>query len=207
MRQVDGLADGSGDEGLNRRHHPHVTLPADRALAVGGREGAIEDGEIVLPEVGGTLDGVLLVDVGHDVGDRLRAIAELAERRGHGPIDHLEKPPAHQFLVLDQGDVRLHPGGVTVEHEGDGAGWGQDRGLGVAVAVDGAQLMGVIPSLAGGRQDRGRRVLAGDLVGGGAVLFHHPQHGLAVDLVALKGADLLGDPGRLRVRLTGEDGG
>src|ERR1019366_1620324 len=86
LGQVDRLADGPRDERLDRGHHPHMPLPADRALAVGGWEGAVEDGEIVLAMMRGALDGVVLVDVGQDGGDRLLAVAQLEQRRGYGPI-------------------------------------------------------------------------------------------------------------------------
>src|SRR5262249_37351130 len=46
-----------------------------------------------------------------------------------------------QLLVLDERDVRLDAGGVAVHHEGDGAGRGDDRRLGVADAVLRPQLV------------------------------------------------------------------
>ena len=86
-------------------------------------------------EAGGPLDGLGLVDVAEDGADLVAGVAEALEREGDGVVDDLEHAAADELLVLHQRDVRLDAGGVAVHHEADGAGGGEDRDLGVAVAV------------------------------------------------------------------------
>ena len=45
--EVDGLGDGSGEEGLGGGHHLDVAHVVDGAGSLGGLEGAIEDGEVL----------------------------------------------------------------------------------------------------------------------------------------------------------------
>src|ERR1019366_5353994 len=125
----------------------------------------------------------------------------------NGVVDDLEHAAADQLLVLDQCDVRSDTGGVEVEHEADGAGRCDDRDLAVAVAVPRTQLVGLVPGGPGGGEQVRIDGGGGDRVGGLTVLGHDPEHRLAVDRVAVKGAHLAGDPGRLGVPLAGEDGG
>src|SRR6185437_6804924 len=55
--EVDGLGDGAGEEGLGGGHHLDVTLPGDGAGALGGLEGAVEDGEVLGLDGGRAFDG------------------------------------------------------------------------------------------------------------------------------------------------------
>jgi hypothetical protein len=64
LGEVDGLGDGAGDEGLDGRHHPHVTGVVDRVVA----HRAGEHGDVLGGEVGGAEDRLVLVDVGDDLG-------------------------------------------------------------------------------------------------------------------------------------------
>ena len=52
-RQVDGLRDGAGDEGLRRRHHAHMALGREAAVRAGPPAGigAVEDWQMLGPEV------------------------------------------------------------------------------------------------------------------------------------------------------------
>ena len=45
--QVDGLRDGAGEERLGGGHHLDVAHVVDGAGALGGLEGAVEDGEVL----------------------------------------------------------------------------------------------------------------------------------------------------------------
>ena len=72
-------------------------------------------------------------------------IAEGAEGRGHGAVDDLEIAAAGELLELDQRKVRLDAGGVAIHHQADRAGRGDDRDLGVAVAVLLAEVVGLVP--------------------------------------------------------------
>ena len=65
-RQVDGLGDRAGEEGLDGAHHPDVAHVVDRARAVQRPEGAVEDGQVLLLEAGRAFDRPLLVHVVHD---------------------------------------------------------------------------------------------------------------------------------------------
>src|SRR5262249_28839337 len=78
--------------------------------------------------------------IGDDVLDFVWRIAEAGQCRRNRGVDDLEIAAAGQLLELDQGEVRLNPGGVAIHNEADGARWGDHRDLGVAVAELLAQL-------------------------------------------------------------------
>ena len=78
----------------------------------------------------GVADGV-----GHDLGDLRLAVAERAQRLGHGAVDDLEIAAAGELLELHQREVGLDAGGVAIHHQADGAGRRDDRDLRVAIAV------------------------------------------------------------------------
>ena len=63
---VDRLRDGAGDEGLDGAHHLDVAHRADRAHALLGAEGAVEDRQVLVLQAGRALDRALGVDVGDD---------------------------------------------------------------------------------------------------------------------------------------------
>jgi hypothetical protein len=69
--EVDGLADGAGEEGLGGGHHLDVAHVGDGAGSLGGLEGAVEDGEVLGLDGGCAFDGaggVDVVDDGFDFG-------------------------------------------------------------------------------------------------------------------------------------------
>jgi hypothetical protein len=117
----------------------------DGARALLGLEGAVEHGEVLVLQVRRALDRLLGVHVVDDVVDVGLLVAEPAERLGHGPVHDLQHPAAHELLVLHEGDVRLHSGGVAVHHERDRAGGRQDGGLGVPETVLPADLDRLVP--------------------------------------------------------------
>ena len=73
--------------------------------------------------------------VGDDLGDLRLAIAERAQRLGHGAVDDLEIAAAGELLELHQREVGLDAGGVAIHHQADRAGRRDDGDLRVAVAV------------------------------------------------------------------------
>ncbi len=83
--------------------------------------------------------------IGLDLGDLGFRIAQRAQGRGHGAVDDLEIAAAGELLELHQREVGLDAGGVAIHDEADGAGRGDDRDLGVAVAVLLAELEGIVP--------------------------------------------------------------
>ena len=137
------------EERLDRAHHPDVAHVVDGPLAVGGLEGAVEDRQVLGLEAGRAFDRLALVEVGEDLVDLVRRVAELAERGRDGLVDDLEEALADELLVLDEGDVRLDAGGIAIHHEGDGAGGGEHGDLRVAVAVLLAELERLVEDLAG----------------------------------------------------------
>ena len=100
-------------------------------------------------------DGAGRVDVADDGVRLIVIVAQLEQRRGHGLIDDLDHASADQLFVFHQRQVRLDAGGVAVHHEADGAGGGEDRDLGVAVAVFFAVGEGFVPALLAGFVERG----------------------------------------------------
>ena len=115
------------------------------------------------------------------------AVSQAAQGLPHAAVDDPEHPAAHQALVLDQGDVRLHPGGVAVHHEGDGARGRQHGNLGISVSVGFSQGQGLVPGLAGGQQQLRRDAGGVQGAGGGGMAVHHLQHGGAVGRNPAKG--------------------
>ena len=147
MRQIDGLGDSSREERLGCGHHANVAHVVDGTGALGGLEGAIEDGEVLGLDGGRAFDGAGGVDVADDGVDLSVVVAELEERGGDGVVDDLDHAAADQLLVLDEGKVGLDAGGVAIHHEADGAGGGEDGDLGVAVAVLFAVGEGLVPAV------------------------------------------------------------
>ena len=143
--------------------------------------------------------------VGHDVVDLDRGVAEGLERERQALVGDLEVAAARELLELHQGEVGLDAGGVAIHDEADGAGRGEDRDLGVAVAELLAEPDRPVPGLARGLEQRGRAVgrvdagrrdaealvlHRGDPVGGPPVVAHHPQHVGLVLVVAREGAEV-----------------
>ena len=152
--------------------------------------------------------------VADDLLDLLFGVTQPGERQRHRAVDDLEIAAAGQGLELDQGEVGLDAGGVAVHHQADGAGGGDHRRLGVAVAVGLAEGERPVPGGARGggqrpvgdggdveRDGRHRQLLVahGIAVGGAPVVADHPQHRLAVLGEAGEGAQLAGDLGRCGV--------
>ena len=136
------------------------------------------------------------------------AVAELLERGRDGLVDDLEEALADELLVLDEGDVRLDPGGIAIHHEGDRAGRRQDGDLGVPVAVLPAQLEGLVIDETRRLEQVGRDTVLRDRVGGVTVLADDPQEGLLVLLVlAERAAVIARDDRALAVRLAVHDRG
>ena len=161
----------------------------DGARALGGLEGAVEDGEVLGPDVRCALDGAGGVDVADDGVHLGFGVAELGERGGNGLVDDLDHAAADELFVLDEGEVGLDAGGVAIHHEADGAGGGEDGDLGVAVAVAFAVGERAIPGVLAGGDELGQlrdlerlvRVAGSeaDLVDLGAVHTDDVEEGLA----------------------------
>ncbi len=139
---VEGVAEALLDR-LQGLFGEALRLQRRMVDAGGGRQRAVADG------------------VALHLLDLLRRVAELGQRFRNDAVDDLEVAAAGQLLVFHQGEVRLDAGGVAVHHQTDGAGRCDHGGLGVAVAVQLAQLQGVVPGAAGGRE----QFLVGALLG------------------------------------------
>ena len=158
-------------------------------------------------EAGRALDRLVLVDPADDDVRLPLVVAELAQGLGHGLVDDLQEAAADQLLVLDEGDVRLHAGGVAIHHEGDRAGGGEHGDLAVAQAVLVAEEDHLVPRALGGLQEVHGHVGGIDLLDRVAVLAHHPQHRLMVLLEFLERPGGLGDARRLGIGGAGHQGG
>ena len=112
-----------------------------RREALGGERGVVDRRRLAERAVADRVD--------LDLGDLVLLVAERAERLRHGAVDDLEVAAAGELLELDQREVRLDAGGVAVHDQADRAGRRDDRGLGVAVAVDLAERDGAVPGVAG----------------------------------------------------------
>ena len=131
----------------------------------------------------------------------LAGVAHLAQRPRDRQVDDLHRAATDELLELHEREVRLDAGRVAVHHEADGAGRGEHRRLGVAVAVLLTELDDVVPRLRRELVDVGvHRVERLDVVVGGLVLAHDPLVGVRVAGVAGVGAD---DRGHLGGALVG----
>ena len=78
------------------------------------------------------------------------SVAEPTELARHRLVDDGHRTAADQLLGLDQTEVGVDAGGVGVEHEADGAGRREHRGLRVAYAVTVGVADGALPCVGGG---------------------------------------------------------
>ena len=134
----------------------------------GGLQRALELGQRLVGEALGLQRGVVdrrrltqraVTDgVGLDLGDLALAIAERAQRFGHGLVDDLEVAAAGELLELHQREVRLDAGRIAIHDEADRAGRRDHGRLRVAIAVLLAEFDGAVPGAArGGRAGSCRR--------------------------------------------------
>ena len=59
--------------------------------------------------------------MGDDFFNLRRGIPQFFQACRNGLVDDLEVAASGQFLELDQGEVRLDPGGIAIHHQPDGA--------------------------------------------------------------------------------------
>ena len=84
LRHIDRLGNRTGDERLYGRHHLDMTHVVNRPLALEGLEGTVEDGQMLLQQMRGPFDRVVLVDVVDDglssagfvIAERVRALRQ-----------------------------------------------------------------------------------------------------------------------------------
>ena len=119
------------------------------------------------------LDGVLNLDVLLDGGDGAGRVTEALEGLRHGAVDDLEHAAARQKLVLHEGDIGFHAGGVAIHEEGDGSGGGEHSDLRIAVAHVTAPGDGAVPGAAGLVLQVGEFAAGLDAFHGVAVLLNH----------------------------------
>src|SRR5580658_1965033 len=74
----------------------------------------------------------VLVDIGDDLFDLVRPVPELDQRTWDRLVDDRHRAAADELLGLDQSEVGLDPGGVTVHEQADGARGRQNRRLRIA---------------------------------------------------------------------------
>ena len=130
LREVDGLRDRARDERLDRAHHLDVAHVRDRALA----DRDVEHRQVLLAQAGSADDRAVLGEVGLDLLDLLRRVAERLQRERDGAVDDRHLTAADELLELDQREVGLDAGRVAVHQEGDRPGGREHRRLRVAVA-------------------------------------------------------------------------
>ena len=153
LREVDGLGDRAGDEGLHGAHHLDVAHVRDRALA----DGDVEHRQVLVGEAGRADDRAVLGEVRLDLLDLRLGVAEGLQRERDGAVDDRHLPAADELLELDEREVGLDAGRVAVHQEGDRAGGGEHGGLRVAVAEALAELRRPRPRSAARRRAARRR--------------------------------------------------
>src|SRR5690606_4470693 len=93
--------------------------------------------------------------IGLDLGDLRLAIAERAQRLGHGLVDDLEVTAARELLELHKRNVWLDARRVAIHDETDRPGRRDHRRLRIAIAVLLAKLERAIPGTARRRRETG----------------------------------------------------
>ncbi len=187
LGKIDGLRYSSGDKRLRRRHHPQMSHVSNRARALRRLERTIEDGEMIVLHMRRAFDSAGRVDIADDSIRLIVIVTELKQRRRHRLINNLNHPSAHELLVLNQRQIRLHAGCIAVHHETDGAGGGQDCDLAVSVAVFFAVGEGFVPALFAGFVDVGGDIIFIYVVDAGAVHADYVEEGFAIDVPAGSG--------------------
>ena len=99
-------------------------------------------------------DRAVLGDVGLDLLDLRRLVAERAQRHRHRAVGDHHRAAADQLLVLDEREVGLDAGRVAVHQERDRPRGREHRRLRVAVAVELAERDRLVPGLARGGEQR-----------------------------------------------------
>ena len=79
-----------------------------------------EHRQVFDPKRGRAEDRLVLVDVGNDGVDLRAVVTEPPEGPGYGLVDDRHRPAADQLLGLDQTQVGLDAGGVTIHQQADG---------------------------------------------------------------------------------------
>ena len=77
----------------------------------------------------------MLGNVGDDALPLVFGVAQPSERPRDRLVHDPHGAPAHELLVLHEGQVGLDPRGVAVHHQSDRPGGSEHRRLGIAVAV------------------------------------------------------------------------
>ena len=185
---VHRLADRPGEEWLGGGHHAAMGPPADASHAIRRLEGTIEDRQVLIGERRRAFDRVVLIDVLDNRLDLRLVVTQLGQSQRHRAVDNLQHAAAGKLLVLHQGDVRLDAGRIAIHHEADGAGGGEDRCLGIAIADLLAEGQHLVPQRARGILQIPRTRVV-DFLHRIAMHLHHAEHRLAVLSEAFKRAD------------------
>ena len=125
-------------------------------------------------------EGIGPRDIGDDFAHLSFRVSEASENVWHRAIDDLEIPAASQLLELDQREIWLDSGCVTVHQKADGTGWGKNRGLSIAIAILRANPKCFVPVFTGGLPERLRACISVDRVRCLEVHTHDAQHGLPI---------------------------
>ena len=203
LGHVDRLGQSARDERLDRRHHPHVARVVDGVVA----HRAGEDRQVLTSQVWCADDRLVLVEVGDDLVDLTRVVAEAAQRPRNRLVDDRHRAAADERLDLHEPEVGLDAGGVAVHHQADRASGSDHAGLAVAHTCLGSEVTRLVPCLLRGGQQLGRHQLLVDVRRRLLVHLQDAQHVLAVVLVAGEGAHASGRAGRRVVGVTGHERG
>src|SRR5471030_1302933 len=147
-------------------------------------EAAIKYRQVFILHAGRAFNGPRGINVANDGVDLVTRVAELPQRQRHGVVDNLDHASAHKLLVLDERQIRLNAGGVTIHHEADGSSRGKHGDLRVAIANFFAKGQSFIPALFTAFKKMVRNTLTADLVDRSTVHADHIQERLLVYIPA-----------------------
>ena len=158
-------------------------------------EGTIEDRQMLFFKVRCAFDGLVLVDVLDDVVDLGFAVLQTSQGFRDCLVDNLQQPAADELLILDQGNIRFHAGGVAIHHESDGPRRGQYCYLRVLVAIALTLNQRVVPgSLSSVVEVRGE-IVGVQLSCSHSMFANDSQHGIPVEWELGKGSHISSDQG------------
>src|SRR5436190_15337578 len=98
-------------------------------------ECAIKYRQVLIEKSWSTFDGAVVIDVFDNSFHRRIVISQFLQRGRHRVVHNLYRPATHEFLVLDERQVRFHTGGIAVHHEPDRAGGRKYGSLRIAISV------------------------------------------------------------------------
>ncbi|KAF5045650.1 hypothetical protein DSECCO2_479130 [anaerobic digester metagenome] len=150
--QIDGFADRSGDKGRQGRHHEDMSVVVDKPGACSAGICRVKDCQMLFLQIRRSFDlsvqnhaVLFLGDIVKNCLGLFRRVAQIAQSFFDDRIGNRHIAAAGQLLVYHMGEERFDGGSCAIHREGNRSGRGDDRDLGIAVAVFCSQIQRADP--------------------------------------------------------------